>query len=180
MNVFEFVAFVPLAIITNTAFPYPFEPVLLLVTAGQPPSVVAVYAVLGSLCAGAAGFIDLNVMARVGGIAGRGSGWSPANLHRWWFYLVAFGSALLPIPYSIIRVALARGQPDPRFYAGVVALGRLPRYFATVYVWHQLQFPLWATGLLVAASLLWLFKRPKSADRQALALSREVIPRART
>jgi membrane protein YqaA with SNARE-associated domain len=181
MSFFDLLAFVPLAIITNTAFPYPFEPVLLLVTAGQPPSVIAVYAVLGSLCAGVAAFVDIHIMARVGGMVGRGPRWSPANLHRWWFYLVAFASALLPVPYSIVRVTLARGRPDPRLYAGVVALGRLPRYFAAVYVWHQLRLPLWTTGLLVVAGLPWLFKRRKATDRQAHpALSRQAIPRAGT
>ena len=131
--------FIPLAILSNTAFPLPFDYVLVWFAGGHSAEQAIVFAGLGSLCAGLAGLVDVAVAGTVGrrlwsetGRAGRAGGW---------FYFVVFLASLLPIPFTTIRVMLLRIRPHPVVYAVVVSGGRLPRYLVTVRLWQSLAIP---------------------------------------
>ena len=151
----DFFLFWPLAVLTNTAFPFPFDPVLIYF-AGRHPALTGVFAVGGSLCAAAAGVIDAKLMGKAGG-------WVPAPCARFipeWggvrFYALTFIFAFAPLPFSVIRVAILRGRPRPLLYGAAVGLGRLPRYLMTVYLWRSLTQPGWAkaAALLSIAALV--------------------------
>lgn len=146
--------FISLAILSNTAFPLPFDPVLVWFAEGHSAAEAIVFAGLGSVCAGLAGLVDVALAGRVGrrlwsrtGRAGRAGRW---------FYLAVFLAALLPIPFTTIRVMLLRIRPHPMMYAVVVSGGRLPRYLVTVRLWQSLAIPAWVGPALVLASAAWI------------------------
>ena len=62
----DLILFVVLAVLTNTAFPAPFDPVLLCFAARYSLPVAYVFAFVGSICAGIAGRIDVRVLGRIG------------------------------------------------------------------------------------------------------------------
>src|SRR5581483_1555422 len=100
--------YVPLAVLTNTAFPLSFEPVLIWFASRCHPQQVGALVVVGALCAGVGGLIDLKLSAVLR---------PKVADNRWvdllpeWgggkFYLLAFLFALLaqPRPAEL-------GQPD--------------------------------------------------------------------
>jgi uncharacterized membrane protein YdjX (TVP38/TMEM64 family) len=48
------------------------------------------------------------------------------------FYVLTFLFALMPLPFSVVRLALVRHQPRIAPYAAAILLGRLPRYILIV------------------------------------------------
>lgn len=153
----DLLLFIPLAILTNTAFPLPFDYVLLWFAGGRAFPEAWVYAGVGSGCAGLAALADLAVIGGVGRrwreragtgepVAGAGQG----------FYAAVFLVALLPIPYTTIRLTLLRVRPRPLAYALTVMAARLPRYLVTLLLWQSLALPRWVAGALILATLAWL------------------------
>lgn len=147
----RYVVFAMLAVVTNTAFPYPFEPVLLLFAEGATPSDLILLSVTGSIAAGIAALIDHRLLSALGHklFAAR-----VRNFHRWWFYAAVFATALLPFPYTATRAALLRGRPNAVLFAGTVTAARFPRYLLTVHLWQVLTPPRWVTVTLVAAGVI--------------------------
>ena len=145
--------FVLLAVLTNTAFPAPFDPVLLCIAARYNSPVAYVFAFVGSVCAGIAGRIDVRVLGRIGGkITARWARLLPTFADRW-FYPAVMLAALLPGTFGVVRLALVRRMPDPNWYAFSVATGRLPRYLLTIHFWQALALPAWIPAVLFAVTL---------------------------
>ena len=149
----DLVIFIPLAVLTNTAFPVPFDYVLIVFAEDYGMQQALVFAGLGSVCAAAAGLADLRLCGAVGSWCGRGKQWSAWRLHRSWFYVAVFLCAFLPVPYLIVRLMLVKGVPRPLIYAATVGCARFPRYVLIVYAWQRLSLPSWASMVLVASAL---------------------------
>jgi hypothetical protein len=171
----DLILFLPLAVLTNTAFPVPFDPVLMSFASTHTRAEACVFAVLGSLCAAGAALLDTRVLGRVGaalGVSGKGVGGAPC---RRWFYALTFAVALLPLPFSLVRLALMRARPDPAKYAVAVGLGRLPRYLATVFLWQGIAAPSWVGQAILPAAIAialvqyWLSRRRTAPDELSVA-----------
>ena len=146
--------FVLLAVLTNTAFPAPFDPVLLCFAARYSLPVAYIFAFVGSVCAGIAGRIDIRVLGRIGGkIPARWARLLPTFDGRW-FYPAVMLAALLPGTFGVMRLALVRRRPDPNWYALSVATGRLPRYLLTIHFWQALALPAWVPLALFAVTMV--------------------------
>ena len=169
----DLLLFVPLAILTNSVFPFPFEPVLIFFVERYPPGLVTMFAAVGALCAGAAGFVDIWVMRGVGKWVRRGED-GPANFHRTWFYGSVLLAAFLPLPYVVVRLALVKGTPHPWVYALVIAAGRFPRYVLVVGAWQALALPWWASSALVIISLPLLVRGLRRRPAREAGVSVEV------
>ena len=140
MTALELLAFSALAVVTNTVFPVPFEPVLLAYSAGAGDRVWPL-ALLGSACAGIAAVIDAGIMRVVRGGRDPHPGARPrAGIA---FHGMVFACALLPLPFVLVRASLISARPRVAGYAVAVAVGRLPRYV----------FTLWAGSWLLPESL---------------------------
>jgi hypothetical protein len=68
------------------------------------------------------------------------------------FYVAVVLVALLPIPYTTIRIALLSVRPRPLVYAPIVSLAGPPRYILIIGVWRGLALPGWAGGALVLSA----------------------------
>jgi hypothetical protein len=155
----DLLLFVPLAVLTNTAFPLSFDPVLLYFASRYDFGPACAFALLGSLCAAAGALVDMKLIgaARDLGLPGRLGALS--SRRGAWLYLLTFLVALSPLPFSIVRLALLQARPDPALFGLSVGLGRLPRYVMTVYFWQSLAPPAWASaGALASAAALALWK----------------------
>ena len=169
-----------LAVLTNTAFPAPFDPVLLCFAARYSSPLAYVFALLGSVCAGIAGRIDIRVLGRVGErIPARWARLLPTFSGRW-FYPAVMLAALLPGTFGVMRVTLVRRRPDPNWYALAVATGRLPRYLLTIHFWQVLAPPAWVPALLFAITMAVALAvgshRPGGPPLTTMALSRARSP----
>ncbi|MBA3892219.1 MAG: hypothetical protein H0X69_00790 [Gemmatimonadales bacterium] len=149
--------FIPLAVVTNTAFPLPFDCVLLRFAARHTFREASVFAALGSGRAGRAGLVDVAVIGAAGrrwaGGKTRAVAMSRAGRS---FYVAVVLVALLPIPYTVIRIALLSVRPRPMVYALSLSLARLPRYVLLIRVWQGLALPDRAGGALVLSSAAWV------------------------
>jgi len=129
-------AFVPAMVVTNTPFPIPSDAVLIAFAGGQPPALAIVAAVVGAICAGIGGLLELRLLDR---IVDR----QDVPHHGRWFYASVVAAAALPIPFTAIRLLLLRGRPRPWAYATAIAVGRCPRYLAEALLVTQLAGPTW-------------------------------------
>ena len=155
----DILLFIPLAILTNTAFPLSFDPVLLYFSAGHSTQAAYLFALVGSFSASAAGVVDARLLGSINRIV------SPkclSFLPHWrgaYFYVWASLIAFSPLPYLIVRLALIRRRPNPFLYGLAVGAGRLPRYLLTVYLWERLALPVWVSAAILAgATLIALYK----------------------
>ena len=150
----DILAFIPLAVLTNTVFPMPFEPVLLWFAGRAEAGEGWILAGVGSACAGVAAVVDARIVGAVGwrwrDRKGLGRPLPRAGVR---FYLTAFLVALLPIPFATIRLTLLQVRPRLALYAVTVAAARLPRYVATVQLWRSLAPPGWVAVTLVLAAI---------------------------
>jgi membrane protein YqaA with SNARE-associated domain len=164
--------FAALAIVTNTAFPYPFEPVLLVFAEGAGPRAIVLLSGTASVAAGVAALIDYHLL---GALRNKLFAKGARDLHRWWFYAGVFATALLPIPYTVTRAALLRGRPNPLLFAATVTLARFPRYVLTIRLWHLVAPPAWILAALVVLGILMavhmLRKRRRSTTRTNYAIA---------
>lgn len=150
----DLLLFAPLAVVTNTGLPLPFEPVLLYFAAPYPLRWASVFVLGGSLCAGIAGILDVWMMGLLRGFVP--AAWIsrlPA-CRGGWFYAWTAVLAASPLPLTLVRVAILRARPDPLLYGLAVTLGRVPRFLATLYVWQALAPPPQLNVLLLVAGLL--------------------------
>lgn len=150
MTWLELGPFIGLAVLTNTAFPMPFEPVLLAFGGGRTGSGILLVCALGSVAAAAGALVDAGCFGFVRRGVRRLHGGSE-QLAGPRFYLLTAGAGLLPIPFSVVRAALVRVRPRSLVFAGIVGVTRFPRYLATVYAWKSLALPEWA-GWVVAGT----------------------------
>jgi membrane protein YqaA with SNARE-associated domain len=145
----DLLLFLPLAILTNTFFPMPFDPVLLYFASRHSFQTSLWFAVVGSICAGFAGRLDIAT-----GRTLKTTGWLDwfPIWRGGWFYLATIVFAFAPLPFSVVRLAAMRAQPAPVPYGLAIAVGRLPRYLLTVYFCQGLAVPAWfITSALLAA-----------------------------
>ena len=160
----DLLLFLPLAVLANTAFPLPFDYVLLWFAAGKAFPEACGFAGLGSGCAGFAALVDLTVIGAAGRRwSERAGGGRPMPRAGRGFYVAAFLVALLPIPYTTIRLAMLRVRPRPLLYALTVATARLPRYLVTLLLWRSLALPDWVAGALVLSAVGWMVLTRASA-----------------
>ncbi|MCI0415095.1 hypothetical protein L0222_20170 [bacterium] len=116
----NFALFALLAVLTNTALPFPFEPVLLF-HIDKYPAIVLV--LTGSICAAAGGNIDQLLANRI-----RKRLMNKFTEARFYFYVATFLFALLPLPFSVIRVSLLKIKPKSAYYGSAIFAGRFIRY----------------------------------------------------
>src|SRR5262245_11674846 len=143
----ELTVFAFLAVICNTAFPVPFDPVLIYFASRHTPATAVAFAIVGSVCAALAGVGENKVL----GILNRRipPQWTQALLPNWRgrrFYILAFVFALLPLPFSLVRLAILRHHPRLIVFGFAIAAGRLPRYVLTVTLWRGLCLPDWVSA----------------------------------
>lgn len=153
----DLLLFIPLAVLTNTAFPLPFDHVLLWFASGHTFAEACVFAGIGSGCAGLAALVDVMCIGALGRQWSRRNGTAaamPRAGRR--FYVAAFLVGLLPIPYTTIRVTLLQIRPRPLLYALTVSAARLPRYIVIIRLWQSLALPGWAGGALVLSAIGWI------------------------
>jgi hypothetical protein len=167
----ELLWFIPLAVLSNTAFPLPFDHVLLWFAAGHSFLQAWVFAGFGSACAGVAALADVALLGAVGRRLSRRTDAGPIPGAEPRFYVAVVVVALLPIPYTMIRLALLRVRPRPLLYAVLVSIARLPRYLLLIGLWQALALPGWVGGLLVLSALGWIAWRP---PRTVTAASRSL------
>ena len=141
MNWLSLACFVPLAILCNTVFPMPFDPVLIAFASHKSPVQAGIFAFIGSICAafGAAADVKLfrNLQDRIP------EKWL-RSLPMWsgrHSYVFTFFFALLPLPFSVARLAALRNPPKMIPYQLAVAMGRLPRYLLIIHVWPGIGLP---------------------------------------
>ncbi len=154
-----------LAVLTNTVLPVPFEPVLLGAAALFPRDEAPVFALLGAAAAGVASLVDLKLIGRLRpfvppGVSGKLPEWPGRR-----FYVWAAVIAASPLPFLIVRLAAVRRTPRALPFAIAVALGRFPRFLATVLFWQALALPPWVLAAGLALSLLLPAMAP-AADRR--------------
>ena len=153
----DLLLFIPLAVLTNTVFPLPFDPVLLWFGGGHTFAEACVFAAFGSGCAGLAALADVTIIGALGRRWSHRQGPAvPTPQAGRGFYAAAFLVALLPIPYTTIRLALLTVRPRPLLYALIVSGARLPRYLVMLRLWQTLALPGWAGGALVLSAIGWM------------------------
>ena len=135
MNWLSLACFVPLAILCNTVFPVPFDPVLIAFTSHKCPVQAGVFALIGSICAALGAAADVKLFRNL-----------KDHLPEKWLkllpiwsgrrsYVFTFFFALLPLPFSVARLAALRNPPKMIPYQLAVAMGRLPRYLLVIHIW---------------------------------------------
>jgi hypothetical protein len=142
----EWLSFVALGVVANTALGPPFEPVLLWFAGGRAGTAAWAFIIVGSLCAGAGGALEAAAGRRMPRLRKRSppSPRSPALFGpRGWlqgrsFYAFAAVASALPVPFTMVRLAALARRPRPLVYGACVAAGRLPRYAVTVLAWDGL------------------------------------------
>src|SRR5262245_55694322 len=153
MTWLDFCVFALLALLCNTAFPLPFDPVLIYFASRSTSTVGVALAICGSICAGVAGAAEGKVLAilrrRFQGAEAVRSSQSREDA----FYVMTFLFALLPLPFSVVRLTALTRQPRPALYALTIILGRLPRYVLTVIFWRVLALPQWANVVIIMAAM---------------------------
>ena len=128
--------FLPMAVLCNTAFPISFDPVLIAYASTHSLHAGYVFAIIGSLCAGLAGVADAKLLGCAQGhVSERWLKWLP-YWHGRRFYVLTFFFAVMPLPFSVVRLAVLRHQPQIVPYVAAVILGCLPRYILTVVFWQ--------------------------------------------
>jgi membrane protein YqaA with SNARE-associated domain len=124
----DLLSFIPLALLCNTSFPVAFDPVLMAFVATHSPHAAWIFALCGSICAGVAGVADSRMLREARRhVSDKWLKWLPFWQGRR-FYLLTFTFALLPLPFSVVRLAVVRNRPRMIPYGLAIVLGKLPRY----------------------------------------------------
>jgi len=152
----ELAIFLLLAIACNTVLPMPFDPVLIYFASRHTQIDEMFFAIAGSICAGVSGAGEAKVLEFLNrSIPEKWPRTVSPNWRGHTFYALTFLFALLPLPFSIVRLAALRSQPRILPYSLAIVLGRLPRYVLTIVFWRGLGFPNWLNaGILLAAMAL--------------------------
>lgn len=163
----ELLVFVPVAVLTNTALPVSFDPILVAFAAGRGPAEGLVLSIVGTACAACGAFVDLRIATAVRRL--KLPAWTshfPAPEGAA-FYVWTALLALSPLPFALVRAALLRVRPSAPLYALAVAAGRFPRYLLLVFVWQSFALPSWAGIALPAAFMLLAAARVRAARGSA-------------
>ena len=158
----DWLAFTAASVVGNTPIPIAFDPVLLHFAKTHPGDQAWVAAVVGAVGAGAGGMCEMAAFRilrrRYTGLA--------TSVHRApsgpWFYPWTAAMALTPVPFTVVRVAACLGHARPGLYGLAIAIGRLPRHAAIVFLASTLTFPPWLvplTAVLAFTPLLWILGR---------------------
>jgi len=146
--------FVLLALLCNTIFPIPFDPVLIYFASRHAGMDAVVFAIVGGICAGLSGAGEAKALGVLNSYATHSR--LRALLPHWYgfrFYVLTFLFALLPLPFSMVRLAVLQYRPRVVSYAVAIVFGRLPRYLLTIVLWRGLGFPSWVNaGILLSAA----------------------------
>lgn len=161
------------AIPSNSVFPIPHEPGVLLFAKYDDPVWIAAAATFGSIVMSFADYAMIESVLRRSRFAqqtrdSRLMQWGVRWMRRWPFgVVVAF--SLLPLPISIIRVlAPVSGYPIGRYIAAQI-VGRFPRFLILAMIGRAIQLPTWLlVGVTVGLTLaLYLAGRAEGArDRE--------------
>jgi hypothetical protein len=162
----ELVVFVPLAVVTNTLVPFPFDYVLLWFSADTSFAQSIWLASAGAACAGVGALLDVWLLQRFGERLLRSTRYTPIAARRS-FYAIAALYALLPLPYSGVRVLLLRERPNRFAYAGVTAAARWPRFILIAQLGRSLFLPTWAVVSLMILSVLYVVARYHGLSQRA-------------
>lgn len=153
--------FVPLALLTNTPLPVPFDPVLLAFVAAQPQH-AALFVAAGTACAAAGAMLDALLIPRLGALLARRGGAREVPRGGRRFYLWTALVAASPLPFYAVRAAVLCRHPRPLVFGLAVAAGRLPRYALLVGLWSTrgAQGVAWlGLGLVVLGVAWWACAR---------------------
>src|SRR5215831_7631250 len=104
--------FLLLAMLCNTVFPIPFDPVLIYFASRYTRMDQVVFAIAGSICAGLSGAGEAKVLRILNRTIPHK--WMQALSPNWRgnrFYALTFLFALLPLPFSVVRVAALQRLP---------------------------------------------------------------------
>jgi membrane protein YqaA with SNARE-associated domain len=144
----ELLIFTPLAVLSNSLLPLPFEPVLIAFAAHEP--LASAWALVAWGAAGAAVGEALNVrlLGRLARRAKRSTlpGWLAAGHKR--FYLWSMLIAASPMPIYLARAAAVWRRPRPLLFGLCVGIGRVPRYALILAIWRGAVESGWLTALL--------------------------------
>jgi len=138
MSLLQLLLFIPLAVVTNSLLPVPFEPVLLSFVAASPLDGAWVFAIAGALGAAIGEAASVSVLRSLRARLSRGKAPAWLTRGRRRFYLWAGLVACSPLPITMVRAAAFWRQPNPIWYGVSVGLGRIPRYLLLVAAWKGL------------------------------------------
>jgi hypothetical protein len=179
VNWLDLIVYIPLAVLCNTVVPLPFDPVLIFFASRQSTCGACVLALTGSICAAFAIVADIRLIRYV----------HQRTPEKWlsllpaWqgrkIYVLTILFALLPLPFTVVRLAALRHPPKMIPFQIAVALGRFPRYLLTVLLWPSLGLPANSAalllGLCVAYALIrWLRANSQESCLFALELFRKL------
>jgi membrane protein YqaA with SNARE-associated domain len=154
----DWLVFTVVSVVSNTPIPIAFDPVMLQFARTHPGNQAWIAAVVGALGAGLGGMSEMvafRLLRRPRAGAVTGVRRVPSGP---WFYPWTAAMALTPIPFTVVRVAASLGRARPGPYGLAIAIGRLPRHAAIVYLASTLTFPSWLAPLMLALAvspLLW-------------------------
>jgi membrane protein YqaA with SNARE-associated domain len=160
MNWIDAICFFPLAFLCNTALPVPFDPVLIYFAAHHDSKATLVFAAGASICAGLAAVAETGVLKSLGGRMGFNDGGQFNRTLSFYFFTMLV--ALLPLPFSLVRLAVVRHSPKRFPYGLAVVLGRFPRYVVTAGLWHAIHLPPWAAVLLLIGTCAFAVRKEMS------------------
>ena len=155
----DWLAFIALSVVSNTPLPLAFDPIMLEFARTHPSDQACTAAIVGAIGAGAGGTFEMfafRFLRRHYPNVGRGLFKAPSGP---WFYPWTAAMALMPIPFTAVRVAAYLNQATPGLYGLAIAVGRLPRHAAIVALSSALTLPSWLgplTVLLAVSPMLWM------------------------
>ena len=144
----DWLAFVTLSVVSNTPIPIAFDPIVLEFARTHPSDQAWTAAVVGAIGAGVGGTLEMfafRFLRKQYPDVGRGFFKAPSGP---WFYPWTAAMALMPIPFTVVRVAAYLNQPRPSLYGLAVTAGRLPRHAAIVALSSALSLPPWVGPIL--------------------------------
>jgi len=125
--------FLPLAVVTNSLLPVPFEPVLLGYASQSSPWLLVSLGAAGAAIGEALSLLVLSRVARRVENT-RVPGWLRSGGKR--FYLWSTLVAASPLPIHLVRAAALVRRSRPLPFGVCVGLGRVPRYAAVLALWR--------------------------------------------
>lgn len=170
----DWLVFTVVSVVSNTPVPIAFDPVMLQFARSHPGDqawMAVVVAALGAGVGGMAEMVAFRLLRRPLPVLPRAVRLVPSGP---WFYAWTAGMALTPIPFTVVRVAACLGHARPGLYGLAIAVGRLPRHAAIVYLASALMFPPWLGPLTLALALCpllslvpgpWCLVRPRCLVR---------------
>jgi uncharacterized membrane protein YdjX (TVP38/TMEM64 family) len=155
----DWLAFITLSVVSNTPLPLAFDPIMLEFARTHPSEQAWTAAVVGAIGAGAGGTFEMfafRVLGRQSPNVGRELFEAPSGP---WFYPSIAAMALMPIPFTVVRVAAYLTQARPSLYGLAITAGRLPRHAAIVALSSALTLPSWLGPLMVLLAVSPLLLR---------------------